>query len=248
MRMATGAAYAELIDRWMEDDNLLLLSSWTREGIPFKDIAKKMGISVSALTNVRKQCPEIDKALKQGKELIDYKVENALLKAALGYKTKEVKVTTLMRFGKVIETTKEVTDKEIAPSVPACQFWLTNALPDKWKRNRDNSIELDEEDQELKITVKRASRNQDKENPKENHTVSAESYEEEIDQEWQKEINSEIVISKKTEEEKKEERKKARQEKRKAKKEHDGKAKIEKHEEDLDYWPDNWEELIDEDN
>ena len=39
---------------------------------------------------LKKQYPDIDKALKAGREIIDYKVENALLKSALGYKTKEV--------------------------------------------------------------------------------------------------------------------------------------------------------------
>ena len=53
---------------------------------------------------------EIDKTLEE--KLVSTEKENALLKSALGYKTKEVKVTTTMRYGKVVETIKEVTDKE----------------------------------------------------------------------------------------------------------------------------------------
>ena len=73
---------------WFEEENLMLLECWTRDGYTFEDIANKIGITTVALRTWRKQYPEIDKALKAGREIVDYKVENALLKSALGYKTK----------------------------------------------------------------------------------------------------------------------------------------------------------------
>lgn len=100
---------------WLEEDNLMLLECWARDGYTFQDIANKIGIAVSTLRTWRAQYPEFDEALKRGREIIDYKVENALLKSALGYKTKEIRVTTTMRYGKVVETIKEATDKEQAP-------------------------------------------------------------------------------------------------------------------------------------
>ena len=102
---------------WLEAANLMLLECWARDGSTFQDIANRIGISISTLRTWRVQYPEIDSALKKGREIIDYKVENALLKSALGYHTKEVKVTTTIRFGKTVETFKEVTDKEQAPKV-----------------------------------------------------------------------------------------------------------------------------------
>jgi hypothetical protein len=221
---------------WLEEENLMLLECWTRDGYTFQDIANKIGISYSALRKWRKDYPEIDKALKAGREIIDYKVENALLKSALGYKTKEVKVTTTMRHGKVVETIKEVTDKEQAPNVSACQCWLYNRLPKKWKNmnSRANILEDMDEDTSIQVIVTRAT----KDNMKQ---TQVESKSDENDTEWQDEVNSSIQIRKSTEEEK------AEAKKAKAKNETDSKVttKVESEaEDDLDYWPDDW---VDED-
>ena len=126
------------VDDWITDDGLLLLESWARDGYTMTDISNKIGIDNDCFLRWKDRYPEIRKAVSKGKELVDYQVENALLKSALGYKTKEVKVTTTMRYGKVVETIKEVTDKEIAPSVPAIQMWLYNRNKDKWK-NMNNA-------------------------------------------------------------------------------------------------------------
>lgn len=219
---------------WLEEDNLMLLECWTRDGYTFEDIANKIGISYSALRKWRKDYPEIDKALKAGREIIDYKVENALLKSALGYKTKEVKVTTTIRHGKVVETIKEVTDKEQAPNVSAAQCWLYNRLPKKWKNmnSRANILDDMDEDTSIQVTVTRASK------PTQTTAPS-----EEVDEQWQDEVNSSIEIRKTTEEE----RKAAEKAKAQKKKESDSKVftKVESEaEDDLDYWPDDW---IDED-
>jgi hypothetical protein len=166
---------------------------------------------------------------------IDYKVENALLKSALGYKTKEVKVTTTMRHGKVVETIKEVTDKEQAPNVSAIQCWLYNRLPQKWKNmnSRSNILEDMDEDTSIHVTVTRASKQ---------NTQSQNSSEiDDNDTEWQEDINSSIEIRKSTEEERTE------AEKKKAVVKSEGNSnvatKVESEaEDDLDYWPEDWED------
>lgn len=220
---------------WLEEDNLMLLECWTRDGYTYQDIANRIGISVSTLKTWRTKYPDIDKALSKGREIIDYKVENALLKSALGYMTKEVKVTTVMRNGKVVETIREVTDKEQAPNISAAQCWLYNRLPKKWKNmnSRSNIFEEMDEDTSIHVTVTRASNNS-------NNQTSIESNEEE-DKDWQENVNSEIEIRKATEQEKenaeKEKQKKAQENKKNMK------TKVEYEEnEDLDYWPDDWED------
>lgn len=217
---------------WLEEDNLMLIECWARDGYTFQDIANRIGVSISTLRMWRGQYPEINDALKKGREIIDYKVENALLKSALGYKTKEVKVTTTMRYGKVVETVKEVTDREQAPNVSAIQCWLYNRLPDKWKRNRDNLIELNEEDTKIQVTVTRASQS----------TKPNAQHDDTVDEEWQDEVNQSIEIRSMTEEEQKEAAKK----KVKNTKQNDSnlatKVESEANDEDLDYWPDDWED------
>lgn len=221
-------------EEWLEEDNLMLLECWSRDGYTYQDIANRIGISGSTLTAWRKTYPEIHEALRKGREIIDYKVENALLKSALGYKTKEVKVTTTIKFGKVVETIKEVTDKEQAPNVSAIQCWLYNRLPQKWKNmnSKSNILEDIDEDTSIQVTVTRASQKakQDISDNKEN----------DIDTEWEEEVNQSIEIRNATEEEKAEkEKQKAKQREKSAK---TMQTKVEQDEEDLDYWPDDWED------
>lgn len=218
---------------WLEEDNLMLLECWARDGYTFQDIANRIGIAVSTLRMWRMQYPDIDNALKKGREIIDYKVENALLKSALGYHTKEVKVTTTIRFGKTVETIKEVTDKEQAPNVSAIQCWLYNRLPNKWKKNRDSLIELNEEDTKIQVTVTRASTSQ---STKAQHDNTAE------DKEWQDEVNQSIEIRGATEEERADAAKKKAQAKDESSQNMSTKVENEASDEDLDYWPDDWED------
>lgn len=217
---------------WLEEDNLMLLECWARDGYTFEDIANRIGITTNTLRWWRNQYPEINTALKTGREIVDYKVENALLKSALGYKTKEVKVTTIMRHGKVVETIRETTDKEQAPNVSAAQCWLYNRLPKKWKNmnSRANILEDMDEDTSIQVIVTRAS----------NNTNTAKRPEsEDDDSDWQDEINSSIEIRKSTEEE----RMAAEKEKKQAKNENNNSTKVETEaEDDLDYWPDDWED------
>lgn len=239
--MASATINQCLATDWLEEDNLMLLECWARDGYTFEDIANRIGISYSALRKWRKDYPEIDKALKAGREIIDYKVENALLKSALGYKTKEVKVTTTIRHGKVVETIKEVTDKEQAPNVSAAQCWLYNRLPKKWKNmnSRANILDDMDEDTSIQVIVTRAT--------KDNVVPTQVEDSDSVDTEWQdglvdmSTVNSSIEIRKSTEEERAE----AEKAKAKAKKEADSKVltKVENEaEDDLDYWPDDWED------
>lgn len=227
--------HACIAEEWLEEDNLMLLECWARDGYTYTDIANRIGIDLSTLRRWRVQYPEIEHALKQGREIIDYKVENALLKSALGYKTKEVKVTTTIRYGKTVETVKEVTDKEQAPNVSAIQCWLYNRLPDKWKKNRDQLIELDEEDTKIQVTVTRASAGQ---MTKAQHTNGKD----EIDEEWQDEVNQSIEIRSATEEERAEAAKRKAQNTTQSDLNRATKVETESSDEDLDYWPDDWED------
>ena len=233
--MASGSKTKNecIATEWLEEDNLMLLECWARDGYTFQDIANRIGISISTLRAWRAQYPEIDSALKKGREIIDYKVENALLKSALGYHTKEVKVTTTIRFGKTVETIKEVTDKEQAPNVSAIQCWLYNRLPNKWKKNRDQLIELDEEDTKIQVTVTRASASQ---------STTAQQDETAEDKEWQDEVNQSIEIRSATEEERAEAAKKKAQANEQSASNVATKVENEASDEDLDYWPDDWED------
>lgn len=154
---------ASIVDEWLEDDNLMLIEAWARDGYTKQEVADRIGVHISTLRDWEKHYPEIKEALRKGRELIDYKVENALLKRALGYTTKEIKVVIgkQNKNGQIFQITKEAIEKEVAPDVTACAMWLNNRRPDKWKRNRDKIVEVEEEDSNVQITIIRGPKTND---------------------------------------------------------------------------------------
>lgn len=71
------------IDEWLEKDKLILLEGWARDGLTYEQIAKNMGIGLTTLKEWRQKEPTISTTLKKGREVVDFEVENALLKNAL---------------------------------------------------------------------------------------------------------------------------------------------------------------------
>lgn len=124
---------------------LFLIECWARDGIIDEDIAKKLGIAYSTFNEYKKMYLEFSEALKKGKEVIDYQVENALLKRALGYKYTEV-----TEEGSEFGTKRKEVLKEVVPDVTAQIFWLKNRKPDKWRANLEkDKLELEKEKHEF---------------------------------------------------------------------------------------------------
>lgn len=71
------------IDEWLEEDKLILLEGWARDGLTEEQIAKNMGIGRTTLYEWKQKEPNIANTIKKGKEVVDFEVENALLKNAL---------------------------------------------------------------------------------------------------------------------------------------------------------------------
>ena len=90
-------------EKWIEKENLILLEGWAKDGLTDEQIAHNMGITRKTLYRWKNKYGDIGEVLKKGKEIVDYQVENALLKAALD------------------------------GNVTAQIFWLKNRRPDKWR-------------------------------------------------------------------------------------------------------------------
>lgn len=155
-----GKVHDSKVDFWLTEDGLILIRGWARNTFSKKEIADRMGITVATLDNWCKQYDEIDVAVRTSKEIVDYQVENAVLKAALGYKTKEIKVTVGKKVinGELVEMLKETTTREVPPNINAAIFWLNNRKFDDWKRNRDKVVEIDPDDQQVTITIQRGNK------------------------------------------------------------------------------------------
>ena len=96
-------------------DKLTLVEGWARDGLTNEQIAHNLGISIALLYKYQKEHIEFLESLKKGKEVIDYQVENALLKNALD------------------------------GNVTAQIYWLNNRKPQQWKSKRENTESNKEE-------------------------------------------------------------------------------------------------------
>lgn len=88
---------------WLTEDGLTLLEGWARDGLTDEQIAHNAGVTAKTLYEWKNKYSEICEALKKGKEVVDYEVENALLNKALDG-----------------DTTAQI-------------FWLKNRRPNKWR-------------------------------------------------------------------------------------------------------------------
>lgn len=94
------------------NDKLLLMEGYARDGGTDFQIAEALSISTNTLRNMRNRYPDVAEALRKGKEVVDYAVENALLRKALGGDTN------------------------------AIMFWLKNRRPDKWRDLKELNTNL----------------------------------------------------------------------------------------------------------
>ena len=132
------------INEWLEKDKLILLEGWARDGLTDEQIAKNIGINRTTLYDWKKKETNIADALKKGKEIIDFEVENALLKRALGYEYEEETYENGI-------LTKKV-KKQVAPDTTAQIFWLKNRKKEQW-REKVEVVTTDEDLQNINKNI-----------------------------------------------------------------------------------------------
>ena len=106
-------------------ENMIRVEGWARQGLTDLQMAEKIGISVSTFYNWRRDHDEFDAIVKRGKEVTDFKVEQALLKKALGYTYEE----EVREYGKLVKTTT----KHVPGDTTAQIYWLKNRMPGLWR-------------------------------------------------------------------------------------------------------------------
>lgn len=115
------------------------IRDYMMEGYRDVDLAKDLGISLPTLKNYKRQYPDFAKAIADGKQLPDDKIEAAVFNAAYGF----IKVTCdyepdengeLKLKHKRVET--------LPPSERLAVFWLKNRRPDRWRDRLEHSNEI----------------------------------------------------------------------------------------------------------
>ena len=122
--------------KWEDVKNkLILVEGWARDGLTDEQIANNLGISEKTFYDYKKKYPQFLQSLKKGKEVVDYEVENALLKRALGYEYEEKTYEDVYNkeLDMYIEKLTKKVKKQVAPDTTALIFWLKNRKPNQWR-------------------------------------------------------------------------------------------------------------------
>lgn len=129
-------------DEWITEEGLIRIQGWARDGLTDKEIAiEKCGVAYSTFKEWKKRFPDLSASLKEGKDVPDRKVENALYNSAIGYYYYEEQVTNT---GEVVEVRRYS-----KPNTTAQIFWLKNRKPDDWRDKQ----EVEQTNRNIEITV-----------------------------------------------------------------------------------------------
>jgi len=127
-----GMARQTLYEKLEIKDKLELVEGWKRDGLTDEQIAHNLGVSKHSLIKWKKEKPDFSDAIKKGKEVSDYELENALHKRATGYYYKEETVTNK---GDVVEI-----EKYEHANPTSLIFALKNRLPAKYRDKVEQEI------------------------------------------------------------------------------------------------------------
>lgn len=97
-----------------------------RLGAIDKDLQELFGVCERTLQNWRRKHPEFLEATKEGKDVANTAVKEALYKRAVGCITWKEAIS---KHGDIVRL-----EQLNAPDTAACMSWLNNRCPDEWSR------------------------------------------------------------------------------------------------------------------
>lgn len=110
--------------QWLTKEGLIRIQGWARDGLTDEQIAKNMNIGLTTFYEWKKRYPEFRESLKENKDVVDRKVENALLKNALN------------------------------GNVTAQIFWLKNRKPNEWREKRETEVNDEQQSSTINQLIK----------------------------------------------------------------------------------------------
>lgn len=112
-----------------------------------KDIAKRLGVSVSTFEKYKREHPELADTLKDGRQELVSMLKKSLKKKAVGFEYTETKKTIREIAGKKIVTIEEYT-RYSPPDTGAIHLLLKN-LDESWRNDDKATMDLKREKIEL---------------------------------------------------------------------------------------------------
>lgn len=129
-------------EQWRTEEGLTLLRGWTRDGLTDAEIAARIGVRRQTVYEWMNRYPDIADAMRRGREVVNYAIEDTLIRRVTGYDTVETR-KEYDADGNVVRVVDQV--KHIPPDTNAISFWLTNRMRERYKmRWPDTSAQSDE--------------------------------------------------------------------------------------------------------
>ncbi|MCH5384744.1 small terminase subunit [Limosilactobacillus reuteri] len=155
--------------KWLENENLVLLEGWKRNGLTDKQIAENMGISVNTLDKWKRRFVQIRQALKIGHESANYAVERKLFQKAMNGNT------TAMIFWLKNNWRDKYNDSELSPEERKLAVARMKKLEVETKNVQLRNKSLEENGADVEEALDRLLTRLDKEESKDEHERPADS-------------------------------------------------------------------------
>ncbi len=109
------------------------IAKWRATGASNKQIADKLGISLSSLKNYKKEYAELDNALSYGKSNLNLDIAKTVADMALGYTYETEELVRVKKDGKY-KTVAVKVQKYVPPNLEAAKYFLKNRTKN-WNDN-----------------------------------------------------------------------------------------------------------------
>lgn len=116
-------------ERWRTPEGLTLLRGWTRDGLTDTEIAQRIGVARQTLYDWQARYPDIADAMRRGREVINYAVEDCLIQRVTGYDAVETR-SEYDADGNLLREIRQV--RHVPPDTSAIEFWLRNRMRDRY--------------------------------------------------------------------------------------------------------------------
>ncbi|AJA48506.1 hypothetical protein CPAST_c24360 [Clostridium pasteurianum DSM 525 = ATCC 6013] len=130
--------------------NLKDIQKWCEEGVTNDIICQRLDVQESTWYEYQNKHPILKELVQASKSVMDTKVENALLKTALGYEYEEIKTVIEEDKNGKKRTRIEKTKKYMPPNPTAQAFWLKNRRPELWSDRREIILDTKAQEEERK--------------------------------------------------------------------------------------------------
>lgn len=155
--------------KWLENDNLILLQGWKRNGLTDEQIAGNIGVTPRTLENWKKKYVQIFRALKVGKEQANFAVEGKLFQRAMSGNT------TAMIFWLKNNWRDKYNDSELSPEERKLAVARMKKLEAETKNVQLRNKSLEENGADVEEALDKLLTRLDKEESKDEHERPADS-------------------------------------------------------------------------